>query len=66
MMLMRLRTARLLSAAARDGVTLVMVTHDIMLKALAHRVVRMVDGKVGPGCAVRACTCGAVQRVFVS
>lgn len=31
---------------ARKGVTCVMVTHDVALKAFAHRVIRMVDGKI--------------------
>jgi ABC-type lipoprotein export system ATPase subunit len=38
-----------LCLAAEERTTLVMVTHDIGMKAYAHRVVRMVDGKVGDG-----------------
>jgi putative ABC transport system ATP-binding protein len=30
----------------RDGITVVMVTHDIALKNFANRVVRMLDGKI--------------------
>lgn len=33
-------------AAERDGVTMVMVTHDVSLKPLAKRVVHMLDGKL--------------------
>ena len=29
-----------------EGITMIMVTHDVGLKAFAHRVVRMADGKV--------------------
>ena len=32
----------------RDGITMVMVTHDLNLKNYAHRVIRIADGKV-PG-----------------
>lgn len=32
--------------AARRGVTIVLVTHDVGLKAYAHKVVHMLDGKV--------------------
>jgi len=28
------------------GVTCIMVTHDVALKSYAHRVIRMVDGKI--------------------
>ena len=30
----------------KEGITMVMVTHDVALKSFAHRVVRMLDGKV--------------------
>jgi putative ABC transport system ATP-binding protein len=30
---------------AKEGVTMVMVTHDVGLKQYANRVIRMVDGK---------------------
>lgn len=29
-----------------EGITMIMVTHDVALKSFAHRVVRMLDGKV--------------------
>jgi putative ABC transport system ATP-binding protein len=29
-----------------DGITMVMVTHDMTLKHFANKVVRMVDGKI--------------------
>jgi energy-coupling factor transporter ATP-binding protein EcfA2 len=32
----------------RDGITMIMVTHDLNLKNYAHRVIRIADGKV-PG-----------------
>ncbi len=30
----------------KEGITMIMVTHDVALKCFANRVVRMVDGKV--------------------
>ena len=30
----------------KEGITMIMVTHDVALKSFAHRVVRMMDGKV--------------------
>ena len=30
----------------KEGITMIMVTHDVVLKSFANRVVRMVDGKV--------------------
>jgi putative ABC transport system ATP-binding protein len=30
----------------KEGITLVMVTHDVALKNFAHRVIRMLDGKI--------------------
>ena len=30
----------------KEGITMVMVTHDVVLKSFANRVVRMMDGKV--------------------
>jgi putative ABC transport system ATP-binding protein len=30
----------------KEGITMIMVTHDVVLKAFANRVVRMVDGKI--------------------
>jgi len=30
----------------KEGITMIMVTHDVALKSFANRVVRMVDGKV--------------------
>lgn len=36
-------------SAAIEGVTLVMVTHDVGLRNYAHRVVHMLDGKVRVG-----------------
>lgn len=30
----------------KEKITMIMVTHDVALKAFAHRVVRMVDGKI--------------------
>ena len=30
----------------REKITMIMVTHDVGLKAFAHRVVKMADGKV--------------------
>ena len=30
----------------RDGITMIMVTHDVGLKNYSHKVVRMADGKV--------------------
>ena len=30
----------------KRGITMVMVTHDVALKAFANRVIRMADGKV--------------------
>lgn len=30
----------------KEGITMVMVTHDVALKTFADRVVRMMDGKV--------------------
>lgn len=29
-----------------QGITMIMVTHDVALKSFAHRVVRMLDGKI--------------------
>jgi len=36
----------LLELNRKEGITLIMVTHDIALKNFAHRVIHMVDGKV--------------------
>ena len=30
----------------KEGITMIMVTHDVALKSFAHRVVRMLDGKI--------------------
>ena len=30
----------------KDGITMIMVTHDVALKNYAHRFVRVVDGKI--------------------
>jgi putative ABC transport system ATP-binding protein len=30
----------------KEGITMIMVTHDVALKSFANRVVRMMDGKV--------------------
>lgn len=30
----------------KEKITMIMVTHDVVLKAFAHKVVRMADGKI--------------------
>ena len=40
------RVMRLLLDLNSDGVTMIMVTHDVTLKHYAHRVVHMLDGKI--------------------
>ena len=36
----------LVDLCANDGITMIMVTHDVGLKNYSHKVVRMADGKV--------------------
>jgi len=36
----------LLDLNRKEGITLIMVTHDVSLKHFAHRVIHMVDGKI--------------------